>query len=52
MEALVRPLTWDEWHEPVRRFFQALRSPAGEQMVLEENVFVERDAAAARSCAN
>ena len=42
MEALVRPVTWDEWPEQARRIFQALRSPAGEQMVLEKNVFVER----------
>jgi haloalkane dehalogenase len=42
MEALVRPVTWDEWPEPARRIFQALRSPGGEEMVLEKNVFVDR----------
>jgi len=42
MEAIVRPLTWDEWPEPVRKLFQGFRSPAGEEMVLEKNVFVER----------
>jgi haloalkane dehalogenase len=42
MEALVRPLTWDEWPEPARKIFQAMRSPAGEEMVLGKNVFVER----------
>jgi haloalkane dehalogenase len=42
MEAIVRPLTWDEWPEPVRKIFQGFRSPAGEAMVLEKNVFVER----------
>jgi haloalkane dehalogenase len=42
MEALVRPVTWDEWPEAARRVFQGLRSPAGEAMVLENNVFVER----------
>ena len=42
MEALVRPVTWAEWPEPARKIFQALRSPAGEEMVLEKNVFVER----------
>ncbi len=42
MEAIVRPLTWDEWPEPVKPVFQAFRSPAGEQMVLEQNVFVEQ----------
>jgi haloalkane dehalogenase len=42
MEAIVRPLTWDEWPEPARKVFQGLRSPAGEEMVLLKNVFVER----------
>ena len=42
MEALVRPVTWDEWPEPARKIFQALRSPGGEEMVLQKNVFVER----------
>jgi haloalkane dehalogenase len=41
MEALVRPVTWAEWPEAARRVFQGLRSPAGEEMVLERNVFVE-----------
>jgi haloalkane dehalogenase len=42
MEAIVRPLTWAEWPESARGIFQAMRSPAGEAMVLEKNVFVER----------
>ena len=42
MEAIVRPLTWEEWPEKARRVFQGFRSEAGEQMVLENNVFVER----------
>ncbi len=42
MEAIVRPMTWDEWPEPVRKLFQGFRSSAGEAMVLEKNVFVER----------
>lgn len=42
MEALVRPRLWAEWDEQVRALFQALRSPAGENMVLEHNFFVER----------
>jgi haloalkane dehalogenase len=41
MEAIVRPLTWDEWPEVARPVFQALRSDAGEEMVLERNLFVE-----------
>ena len=42
MEALVRPLAWEEWPEAARRVFQGFRSPAGEEMVLTNNVFVER----------
>ena len=42
MEALVRPLTWDEWPEQSRPLFEALRSPAGENLILEKNVFIER----------
>jgi haloalkane dehalogenase len=42
MEALVRPVTWADWPEAARKIFQALRSPAGEEMVLQKNVFVER----------
>jgi haloalkane dehalogenase len=41
MEAIVRPPTWQEWPESSRQLFQALRSSAGEQMVLEHNFFVE-----------
>jgi haloalkane dehalogenase len=42
MEAIVRPLAWAEWPEPIRKLFQGFRSEAGEAMVLEKNVFVER----------
>ncbi len=42
MEAIVRPVTWDEWPEAARGVFQGMRSPAGEEMVLEKNTFVER----------
>jgi haloalkane dehalogenase len=42
MEAIVRPLTWAEWPEAARDVFRGFRSEAGEQMVLEQNVFVER----------
>jgi haloalkane dehalogenase len=42
MEALVRPFaSWDEWPEAARAIFQGFRSPAGEDMVLEKNLFVE-----------
>jgi haloalkane dehalogenase len=42
MEAIVRPLAWEEWPDRARQIFQALRSPAGENMILANNVFVER----------
>src|SRR5207245_6310050 len=41
MEAIVKPGTWSEMPETARKIFQALRSPAGEQMVLEQNSFIE-----------
>jgi len=42
MEAIVRPVTWTDWPEAARAVFQGFRSPAGETMVLEQNVFIER----------
>ena len=43
MEGIVCPIAgWDDWPEAARRVFQGFRSPAGEDMVLEGNVFVER----------
>ena len=42
MEAIVRPVSWEEWPEEAKPIFQALRSPAGDEMVLEKNLFVER----------
>ncbi|MBL6749041.1 MAG: haloalkane dehalogenase [Nevskia sp.] len=42
MEAIVTPMTWPDWPENARRVFQGFRSPAGEEMVLQKNVFVER----------
>src|SRR6266478_1280649 len=41
MEAIVKPYTWSEFPQAGRQTFQALRSPAGEQMVLEQNSFIE-----------
>ena len=42
MEAIVTPVTWDDWPEAARGIFQGLRSEAGERMILDKNVFVER----------
>jgi haloalkane dehalogenase len=41
MEAIVRPLTWDEWSPSARRIFEGFRSPEGEFMILEKNLFIE-----------
>lgn len=42
MEAIVRPLTWDEWPEAGTKIFKLMRSEAGEEIVLEKNFFVEK----------
>jgi haloalkane dehalogenase len=42
MEAIVRPLSWSEFSDQARPLFQALRSPAGDDLILQRNIFVER----------
>jgi len=42
MEAIVQPMSWDQFSQDARPIFEAFRSPAGENLVLEKNVFVER----------
>jgi len=42
MEAIVTPIVWADWPEGARKVFQGFRSPAGEEMVLQNNAFVER----------
>jgi haloalkane dehalogenase len=42
METLVTPLTWDDWPETARGVFSAMRTDAGEEMVIDKNFFVER----------
>ncbi len=43
MEALVQPIaSWDDWPENARNIFQAFRSPAGDELILDKNIFVER----------
>ncbi|MCP4750734.1 MAG: haloalkane dehalogenase [Proteobacteria bacterium] len=41
MEAILYHYTWDSWPENARKIFQGFRSPAGEEMILEKNIFVE-----------
>ncbi len=42
MEAIVAPVTWDDWPDEARGIFQAFRSPKGEELILERNYFVEK----------
>ena len=43
MEAIVRPQGWDHWDKiNMRPALQALRSAAGEVMVLRDNFFIEK----------
>jgi len=41
LEAIVRPVTWADWPEAAAQIFRGFRSPAGESMVLERNLFIE-----------
>ena len=41
MEAIVMPITWEDWPESARGIFQGFRSPKGEDLVLARNLFVE-----------
>src|SRR5690242_621556 len=42
MESIVRPfLSWEEWPDATRAFFQAQRSSKGEELILEKNLFIE-----------
>jgi haloalkane dehalogenase len=42
MEAIVRPFfSWDEWPEATREFFKRQRMPAGEELILQKNLFIE-----------
>ena len=42
MEPITVPMQWADYPEQARPVFEALRSPAGERMVLEENFFIEK----------
>src|SRR5215469_16605516 len=43
MEAIVRPQGWDHWDKiNMRPALEALRSPAGEDMVFKDNAFTEK----------
>lgn len=42
MEGIVCPVSWDDWPEAAAGIFRGFRSDAGESMVLEKNMFIER----------
>ena len=43
MEAIVHPIPdWTEWDPALAPVFQGFRSEAGEKMILDDNIFVER----------
>lgn len=42
MEAIVQPIDWEDFPGQATEVFQAMRSPAGETLVLDQNVFVEQ----------
>lgn len=42
METIAAPLQWTDIPEYAHPLFRALRSPSGDQMVLEENIFIEK----------
>ena len=42
MEGIVCPLGWEDWPDAATPIFQGFRSDAGEAMVLEKNLFIER----------
>src|SRR4051794_14880513 len=42
MESIVRPfISWDEWPDATRAFFQRQRTQEGEELILEKNLFIE-----------
>ncbi len=42
MEAILMPVTWAQWPRAVTPVFQGFRSAKGEEMVLDNNFFVEK----------
>jgi haloalkane dehalogenase len=41
MEAILFHYAWSEWPEDARKIFQGFRSPAGEELILDKNYFIE-----------
>lgn len=41
LEAIVRPVTWEEWPQAARAIIANIRSDQGEEIILKKNLFVE-----------
>lgn len=41
MEAIVTPVTWQDWPEDARGIFQGFRSDKGESLIIDRNLFIE-----------
>ena len=41
MEAIVQPVTWEDWPEAARGIFKGFRSEKGNDLILQRNMFVE-----------
>ncbi|SPZ60709.1 Haloalkane dehalogenase [Serratia quinivorans] len=42
MEPIIGEISWADWPPPVAEFFRAVRSPVGEELVLQKNLFIEQ----------
>ena len=42
MEAIVCPLEWNDWPENARNIFKLLRGEAGEDLIYNKNIFIEK----------
>jgi haloalkane dehalogenase len=42
MEGIVCTMNWDDWPDGARDIFKGFRSDAGENMIIDKNVFVEK----------
>ena len=42
MEAIVCPLEWNDWPEIARNIFKLLRGEAGEDLIYNKNIFIEK----------
>ena len=42
MEAITRPMSWEDFNQDARPVFEGFRSSSGESMVLEKNIFIEK----------